>query len=408
MPNIKTPRLAIEDSDSARWEGWKSSKVANLVTDHAFMIEFNNLALLHATLANEIETAIHRVLDRGWYILGPEVEAFEAAFARYHGVSHAIGVANGTDAIELALRAGGVGPGDEVITVAHTAVATVCAIERTGAIPILVDIDSSSCTMDPAAARAAVTSRTRALVPVHLYGHPAEMGALRELAGQYHLLIVEDCAQAHGARYNNRLVGTMGQMGAFSFYPTKNLGAYGDGGAVITNDMQLAERLRRLRNYGQTSRYHHRDRGVNSRLDEMQAAILGVKLLHLNEHNDARRRLADCYRNHLRGVELPTEENGFPGVHHVYHLYVIRHAQRDRLQESLRRRGIGTLIHYPVPIHRQPAYKDLGYGLGALPVTERVAGEILSLPMYVGLKPGDIATIAHAVCESLEEVSHAA
>ncbi len=369
------------------------------------MIEFNNLKLLHATLAQEIQDATDRVLNRGWYILGPEVEAFEAAFARFHGVNHAIGVANGTDAIELAMRAADIGPGDEVITVAHTAVATVCAIERTGATPVFVDVDPVTYTMDPDAVRPAVTARTRAIVPVHLYGHPADMTALCELAAWYGLLLVEDCAQAHGALHDGRLVGTMGQMGTFSFYPTKNLGAYGDGGAVVTNDTQLAGRLRRLRNYGQTSRYHHFERGVNSRLDEIQAAILSVKLPHLQAHNDERRCLAEAYRQFLRGVTLPAVS---PQVHHVYHLFVIRHPERDRLQESLRRLGVGTLIHYPEPVHRQPAYADLGYGPGSLPITERLAAEILSLPMYVGLSRADVVTIANAVNESLKEASLAA
>jgi dTDP-3-amino-3,4,6-trideoxy-alpha-D-glucose transaminase len=363
------------------------------------MIKFNDLKPLHASLDWEINTAIQQVLDRGWFILGPEVEAFEAAFAGYHGVAHAVGVGSGTDAIELALRAAGIGPGDEVITVAHTAVATVCAVERTGATPVFVDIDPITYTMNPAAASAAVTPRTRALLPVHLYGHPANMTALRDLAKKHHLLLVEDCAQAHGGRYDNRRVGTLGDLGAFSFYPTKNLGAYGDGGAVITNDTQLAERLRRLRNYGQTSRDCHHERGVNSRLDEMQAAILRVKLAHLDVHNDERRRLAACYRQHLRGVDLPVEHNSDALMRHVYHLYVIRHRRRDQLQESLRQRGIGTLVHYPVPIHRQPAYEDLGYAPGSLPVTERVADEVLSLPLYVGLQPADILTIAQAVNE---------
>ena len=370
------------------------------------MIDFINLRPLHASLAGAINDAVQRVVERGWYILGPEVEAFEAAFAQYHGVAHAVGVASGTDAIELALRAGGVGPGDEVITVAHTAVATVCAIERTGATPVLVDIDPASYTMDPNAAAGALTRRTRALVPVHLYGHPANMTALCDLADEHHLLLlVEDCAQAHGARHDSCLAGTIGHLGAFSFYPTKNLGAYGDGGAVITNNATLAERLRRLRNYGQTSRYHHQERGINSRLDEMQAAILSVKLAHLDAHNDERRRLAAAYREHLSDVGLPTE---CADVRHVYHLYVVRHPDRERLREGLRRRGVGTLIHYPIPVHCQPAYASLGYGPGALPVTEQVAGEILSLPLYVGLTPADVATVAGAVSECLKEVRLAA
>ena len=368
------------------------------------MIEFNDLKPLHERLQGEIDDAIRRVLRRGWYVLGPEVEAFEAAFARYHGVAHAVGVASGTDAIKLALRAAGIGRGDEVITVSHTAVATVCAVERTGARPVLVDIDPATYTMDPAAASAAITPRTRALLPVHLYGHPADMDALGDLAKRHHLCVVEDCAQAHGARHGGRLVGTMGQMGAFSFYPTKNLGACGDGGAVITDDTLLAERLRRLRNYGQTRRYHHAGRGVNSRLDELQAAILAVKLPHLDEYNDERRHLAATYYEHLRGVTPPGERRGATPVRHVYHLYAVRHPCRDGLREALQAHGVGTLIHYPVPVHLQPAYADLGYQAGSLPVTEQWANEVLSLPLYPGLEADAVRTVAVTVAECTEEV----
>jgi dTDP-4-amino-4,6-dideoxygalactose transaminase len=347
---------------------------------------------------------MQRVMERGWFVLGPEVEAFEMAFARYHGVPHAVGVASGTDAIELALRAGGIGPGDEVITVAHTAVATVCAIERTGATPVFVEIDPKTYTMDPIAALAAVTRRTRALVPVHLYGHPAELDALRSLADRHHLLLVEDCAQACGARHRQRPVGTIGHLGAFSFYPTKNLGAWGDGGAILTRDSALADRLRRLRNYGQTAHHQHLERGINSRLDELQAAILSVKLAHLDALNDERRRLAALYRKGLSGMPLPAEREE---VRHVYQLYVVRHRNRDGLREALRRLGVATLIHYPQPIHRQPAYANLGYGPGSLPVTERVASEVLSLPLYVGMKESDVASVARALWECLTEVRHA-
>lgn len=274
-------------------------------------------------------------------------------------------------------------------------------MERAGAKPILVDIDPVTYTMDPKAAESAVTPRTRAILPVHLYGHPADMTTLAELAARHHLLLVEDCAQAHGASDHGRLAGTIGQIAAFSFYPTKNLGAYGDGGAVLTDDPQIAARLRRLRNYGQVTRYEHAERGVNSRLDEIQAAILAVKLRHLDEHNAIRRELADLYGKTLQGVTLPVER---AGAHHVYHLYVIRHAQRDALRDALKARGVGTLIHYPVPVHRQAAYLDLGYAQGSLPVTERIAGEILSLPMYVGLTTADIRTVAGAVLASLELV----
>ncbi len=357
-------------------------------------VPFNDLKPLHGLLAGELEAAAKRVLYSGWYILGPELEAFEQAFAAYHGVAHAVGVANGTDAIELALRALGIGAGDEVITVAHTAVATVCAVERAGATPVLVDIDEGTYTMDPRAAAAAVTDRTRAILPVHLYGHPADMGSLMDLAARHGLAMIEDCAQAHGARVGGRLAGTFGHLSAFSFYPTKNLGAYGDGGAVITNDAVLAERVRRLRNYGQTDRYHHAERGQNSRLDEMQAAILRVKLAHLDGHNAVRRRLAGEYSRLLAGVAVPA---GRPGAEPVFHLYVVRHSRRDGLMSALREEGIGTLIHYPVPVHLQEAYRDLGYAPGALPVTERTAGEILSLPLYVGLTPEALETAADAV-----------
>lgn len=364
------------------------------------MIPFNDLKPLHALLADELNAAALRALNSGWYILGPELAAFEAEFAAYHGVAHAVGVANGTDAIELALRAGGVGPGDEVITVSHTAVPTVCAVERAGATPVLVEINPDTYTMDPDAARAAITPRTKALLPVHLYGHPADMDALGALAAQHGLLLIEDCAQAHGARWKGQMVGTFGHMAAFSFYPTKNLGAAGDGGAVITDDAQLAERLRLLRNYGQSVRYHNVTRGVNSRLDEVQAAILRVKLAHLDAHNARRRALAAIYDRDLAGVTLPRPVGD---VEHVYHLYVVRHPQRDRFMEALKARSVGTLIHYPIPVHRQEAYADLGYGPGSLPLTEQIAQEIVSLPLYIGLTDSDIETVAAAARHSLVE-----
>ncbi|MBN1310552.1 MAG: DegT/DnrJ/EryC1/StrS family aminotransferase [Anaerolineae bacterium] len=365
------------------------------------MIPFNELKLLHTQLEDELGAAVRRVLSSGWYALGPEVEAFENQFASYHGVKYAVGVANGTDAIELALRAAGIGPGDEVITVSHTAVATVCAIEQTGANPVLVDITPETYTMEPEAAEAAVSPRTKALVPVHLYGHPADMTELVSLAERHNLALIEDCAQAHGARWKGQLVGTFGQMGAFSFYPTKNLGACGDGGAIITNNTNLAERLRLLRNYGQTSRYHHAERGINSRLDEIQAAILCVKLRHLEEHNNARRALADHYNRHLEGVTVPV---ACQEAHHVYHLYVARHHLRDSLMDALKKRGVGALIHYPVPVHLQEAYADLGYRSGSLPFTEQAAREILSLPMYIGLTKGDIEIVVQAIRASLEGI----
>ena len=359
-------------------------------------VPFNDLKPLHTMLAAELEAAARRVLQSGWFILGPELEAFEAAFASYHEVPHAVGVANGTDAVELALRALGIGAGDEVITVAHTAVATVCAVERAGAVPVLVDVDERTFTIDPRAAEAAVTPRTRAIVPVHLYGQPADMDAVIALARRHGLAVVEDCAQAHGARWRGRRVGTIGDLGAFSFYPTKNLGALGDAGAVIARDEQLAARLRRLRNYGQRERYEHVEAGQNSRLDELQAALLRVKLAHLDEHNGERRRLAAVYTGGLAGAALRLPETAAE-AEHVFHLFVVRHAERDRLRGELAAAGIGTLIHYPSPVHLQPAYAHLRARCGSLPVTEQLTGEILSLPLYVGLGDERVARVVEAV-----------
>jgi len=361
------------------------------------MIPFNQLKPLHELLAEEIAVAMRRVADSGWYILGPEVEAFERQFADYHKVDHAVGVANGTDAIELALRAGGVGPGDEVITVAHTAMATVSAIEAAGAKPVLADIDLSTYTLDPQSALDRLTDRTRAIVVVHLYGHPADLTSLSAIAKERDLLLIEDCAQAHGATWNGAKVGTVGHMGTFSFYPTKNMGAYGDGGAVITKDAALADKLRKLRNYGQTTRYTHQSRGCNSRLDELQAAILRVKLRHLDRHNQRRQAIAAIYDELLLGLVTPRVA---ANAEHVYHLYVIRDQRRDQLMAALKARDIGTLIHYPVPIHLQESHRDLGLAAGSLPNTEKAAREILSLPLYIGLSDDEVK----AVCMTIQEL----
>ncbi len=367
------------------------------------MVPFNDLRPVHELHRDEYAAALRRVFTRGWYVLGPEGEAFEHQFAAYHGVAHAVGVASGTDALELALRASGVGPGDEVITVAHTAVATVCAIERAGARPVLVDIDPWTYTIDPEAVRAAITPRTRAIVPVHLYGYPADMPALLAVARAAGLCVIEDCAQAHGAWLNGQPVGTFGDLAAFSFYPTKNLGGFGDAGAVLTRDAGRAARLRRLRNYGQEQRYHHAERGVNSRLDELQAALLRVKLTHLDEHNAERRALAARYYAGLAGVGLPP--SGTPAVYPVYHLFVVRHPARDYLRQRLHAHGIETLIHYPVPVHLQPAYADLGKRAGSLPATEAAAREVLSLPLYVGLGQARVDRVVAAVDEVQREAA---
>lgn len=369
------------------------------------MIAFNDLKVSQALIADEITAAALRVLGSGRFVLGPEVEAFESEFAGWHEIDFAVGVASGTDAIELALRAAGIGPGDEVITVSHTAVPTACAIERCGALPVLVDIDPATMTISPAAAAAAVTPRTAAIVPVHLYGHPADMPRVMELAAARDLLVVEDCAQAHGARLNRQRVGTFGHLAAFSFYPTKNLGACGDGGAILTDDRQWAERLKRIRTYGQASRYQHVERGVNSRLDELQAAILRVKLSHLDQQLAERRDLARRYSASLSEVLAPAEDATTNEVEHAYHLYVIRDRFRDALKAHLQAAGIETQIHYPVPIHLQPAYADLGHRPGSLPETERACREILSLPLYPGLSPDDVDAVARAITLSRREAA---
>jgi dTDP-4-amino-4,6-dideoxygalactose transaminase len=335
------------------------------------------------------------VFARGWYVLGPEVEAFETEFAEHLGGGHAVGVANGTDAIELSLRAAGIGPGDEVITVAHTAVATVCGSERSGARPVFVDIRADDYGIDPKAIPAAVTPRTRAVVAVHPYGQPARLKELRSVTDRLGLLLIEDCAQAHGSRFAGKPAGTFGHVAAFSFYPTKNLGAFGDAGAVFTTDPALAARVRRLRNYGQSDRYHSTDRGgFNSRLDEVQAALLRVSLRRLAADVAERQRLADCYFSRLRVPALPCPA---PATEHAYHLFVVRHPDRDWFREGLRRRGVETLVHYPVPVHLQPAYAHLGARPGDLPETERAAREVVSLPLFPGLTNAQQDTVIAAV-----------
>lgn len=348
----------------------------------------------------EINAAIAAVLDGNRYILGPQTQAFEQEFAAYLGVSHAVGVGSGTEALHLALRACHIGAGAEVITVSHTAVATVAAIELAGATPVLVDIDPVTYTIDAQLIERAITPRTKAIIPVHLYGGAAHLQPIIDLARKYQLRLIEDCAQAHGARYasRDRVVGSYGDAACFSFYPTKNLGAIGDGGLVATNDPAIAENLTLLRQYGWRERYVSEVAGWNTRLDELQAAILRVKLRYLDEDNAKRRNLAAIYDELLTGVvTLPIEP---ATTRHVYHLYVIRHPRRDVLMSYLRERGIGTAIHYPVPIHLQPAYRGrLAEGVGSLPETERAAREIVSLPMYPELSEEEVKRVAEAVRE---------
>jgi len=358
-------------------------------------VPFVDLRAQHTALAQAIEAAIREVCQRGDFILGAAVERFEADFAAYIGTRHAIGVASGLDAIELALRANDIGPGDEVITVANTFIATVLAILAAGARPVLVDAHPESYNIDPAAVAAAITPKTRAVVPVHLYGQPAEIDAIVDLARRHHLVVIEDSAQAHGATYKGRRIGTFGHAAAFSFYPSKNLGAYGDGGMVVTNDDRVAERVRLLRNCGQRAKYYHSIVGTNSRLDTMHAAILRIKLAHLDQWNAARRKHAAAYSKGLSShVHTPAT---MPDVEHVFHLYVIETDRRDALQESLKAKDIQTGIHYPVPIHLQEACADLGYKAGTFPVTERAAKRILSLPMYPELTPDQVDYVVEAV-----------
>lgn len=359
-------------------------------------VPFVDLQAAYRRAQPAIDAAVARVLASGWYILGHELEQFEQEFAAYQGQAHAVGVASGTDALLLALRAAGIGPGDEVITVAHTAVATVAAVELAGASPVFVDIDPLTYTLDPALLPGVLSPRTRAILPVHLYGQTADMKPILAFAREHGLLVIEDCAQAHGARYRGRLAGTMGDLAAFSFYPTKNLGALGDGGAVTTDRPDLAERLRLLRQYGWRERYISDIPGLNSRLDELQAAVLRVRLPLLDAENAARRKLAAVYQELLSGLPVRTPAVA-AGNEAVYHLYVIETDRREALRAHLAGRRIGTGIHYPVPVHRQPAYARLGYGPGSLPITEAAAARILSLPMYPDLSPAAAARAAAVI-----------
>lgn len=341
--------------------------------------------------AAAVREAIARVTARAWYVLGPEVEAFESEFAAASGASFAVGTGNGTDAITLLLRAAGVGAGDEVIVPAVTAAYTALAVIASGASPIIVDVDDETLTMDPRACAAAVSSRTRAIVPVHLYGQPADMAALTAIASRNNLAIVEDCCQAHLATCGGAAVGTFGVGGAFSFYPTKNLGALGDGGAVITNDPEVAARVKRLRNGGQVRRYVHVEPGVNSRLDELQAAVLRVRLPLLAEWTRRRRALAAAYRRMLPSAIRPVMERD-PG--HVYHLFPVRASARQALQTAMTAAGVETLIHYPVPLNEQPAFA--AYPAQQCPVAARATRELLSLPLHPGLADADIRRVVAA------------
>jgi dTDP-4-amino-4,6-dideoxygalactose transaminase len=358
-------------------------------------VPFVDLAAQHAAIRDELAAATERVLREADFILGREVECFEEEFARYCGCEYGVGVDSGTSALELTLRAYGVGAGDEVIVPANTFIATALAVSCTGATPVLVDINPATWTLDVALLEDAITNRTRAIITVHLYGQPADMDPILDIARWRRLVVIEDACQAHGARYKGRRVGSLGQAAAFSFYPSKNLGACGDGGMVVTNDKDAARSLQLLRNYGEDKKYHHRVRGYNRRLDNLQAALLRIKLKYLDTWNHARRHRADRYSRLLSDVVLPPVPASYSEP--VWHLYVIQVSDRDGLQAHLGERGIGTGIHYPIPIHLQPAYRDLGHRRGDFPVTERAASSILSLPMYPELPPTVVEEVAGAV-----------
>jgi dTDP-4-amino-4,6-dideoxygalactose transaminase len=364
-------------------------------------VPFLDLRAAHHELEAELDAAAQRVLRSGRYLLGPELEGFEEEFAGYCGARYCVGVANGLDALHLTLRALDIGPGDEVIVPAHTFIATWLTVSYAGATPVAVDVDPFTYNLDAAAVEAAVTARTRAIVPVHLYGQPAEMDAIGDVARRHGLALIEDAAQAHGARYRGRPAGSLGDAAAFSFYPGKNLGAFGDGGAVTTDSRMVYERVRRLRNYGAEVKYRHEEPGFNSRLSDLQAAFLRVKLRRLDDWNGRRRRVAAAYLAGLEGTGI-----GLPRVAElavpVWHLFVVRGVERDELRRQLAERGVETLIHYPVPPHLQPAYRTAGHGEGDFPVAERLAREVLSLPMGPHLDDTGIEAVVAAVREAAQ------
>jgi dTDP-4-amino-4,6-dideoxygalactose transaminase len=356
------------------------------------LIPFLNLAAQYASIRDEIDSAVGDVLDSHEYILGSFVHEFEQAFAAYCAARHAIAVNSGTSALHLALLANGVTTGDEVITVAFTFVATIAAIRYCNAHEVYVDIDPRTFNMAASAIEQAITPKTKAILPVHLYGQPADMDAINAIAKQHNLRVVEDAAQAHGAEYKGKRVGTLGDAGCFSFYPTKNLGACGEGGMVTTNDDEIAHQVRLLRDWGSDRKYHHVMAGFNYRMEGLQGAILNVKLRHLEEWTERRREVAAMY-DELLTVEQP---HAISDTRHVYHTYTIRSHERDILQQRLRTRGIQTAIHYPVPIHLQPAYTNDRHPKGSLPESERAANEVLSLPMYPELTQDEVSEVAEA------------
>lgn len=360
-------------------------------------IPLGDLRREYSRFRSEIDGAIERVLRQGWFILGPEGEAFEAEWAGYCNVAYAVGVGNGTDALYLSLRAADIGPGDEVVLPAFTAAFTALAVSMTGATPVFADIDAESCTLDPAAFEASITPRTAAVIPVHLFGCPAEIAPIVEIARRHNLLVLEDAAQAHGARYQGLRVGGLGDAAVFGFYPSMNLGAYGDAGIIVTDDAALADKARMLRHGGQRNRYEHELVGANSRLDEMQAAILRIKLPHLDAWNQRRQTLANRYRAGLTNTGDLTLPVAPQNVEHVYHLYVVRTGLRDALRDYLSGAGVNTGVHYPKGVHLQKAYAHLGYKPGSCPNTEQAAGQVLSLPIFPQLSNQEVDQVIRLI-----------
>jgi dTDP-4-amino-4,6-dideoxygalactose transaminase len=356
------------------------------------MILFGDLKKQYLGIKREVDVAVNRVLESGWFILGAEQENFEKEFSEYCNKKYAIGVGNGTDALFLALKALNIGEGDEVISVANTAIPTISAIIATGAKPVLIDIGEDYL-IDVFKIERAINAKTKAIIPVHLYGQACDMDSILKIAERNNLYVIEDCAQAHGAEYKGKKV-PIGDIGCFSFYPSKNLGAFGDAGMILTDNDELKNKLKLLHNYGQSGTYISEINGYNSRLDEIQAAILRVKLKHLDEWNDKRRKIAEIYNEQLQGVTKPKKNEW---NNHVFHLYAIRTKKREQLIKHLKENGIGAKIHYPAPIHLQPAFKNLGYKEGDFPETERVAKEILSLPMFPELENNEISEIIKCI-----------
>jgi len=367
-------------------------------------IPFLELKPTYTELKEEMDAAYHRVMDSGWYLLGKELEALEQEFAAYCGASHCVVVGNGLDALHLILRGYDIGAGDEVIAPSNTYIATWLAVSYAGATPVAVEPDPQTYNLDPSRVEAAITPRTKAIMPVHLYGQPADMDPINEVARRHGLKVIEDAAQAHGARCRGRRTGTLGDAAGFSFYPGKNLGAFTDAGAVVTNDPDLAEKVRKLRNYGSAVKYHHELKGVNSRLDELSAAFLRIKLQQLDEWNGRRKTIAQHYLDRLQGLSdlvLPMVPDW---AEPVWHIFAVRHPRRDLLQKKLAEAGVGTLIHYPIPPHLSGAYKDMGWEGGAFPIAEDLADTVLSLPMGPHLTREHAECVAEEVADILSDI----